>query len=233
MNDDGSSWMGPLTIGQPGTLQNSQCTLNAGASSASGSGTNLTVNLALTFQPGFTGLKNNFMLANDVVNNLTSGFQNRGSWTPAPITAPSAVSVTPSSGSGSGPQTFSYLYSDTSGYQNIYLVQTILNTTPNWPGSCGTMYIAASSSLYLMNDNGSSWMGPLTIGQPGTLQNSQCTLNAGASSASGSGTNLTVNLALTFQPGFTGLKNNFMIADDVVNNLTSGFQNRGTWTPSP
>jgi hypothetical protein len=233
ISDDGSSWMGPLTIGQAGTLQNSQCTLNAGASSASGSGTNLMVNLALTFQPGFTDLQNNFMLANDVANNLTSGFQKRGSWTPAPITAPLAVSVTPSSGGGSGPQTFSYHYSDTSGYQNIYLVQTILNTTPNWPGSCGTMYIAASSSLYLMSDNGSSWMGPLTIGQPGTLQNSQCTLNVGASSASGSGTTLTVNLALTFQPVFSGSLNNFMLAVDVVDNLTSGFQSRGTWTPSP
>jgi hypothetical protein len=84
-----------------------------------------------------------------------------------------------------------------------------------------------------MKDDGSGWMGPLTIGQPGSLQNSQCTLDAGASSASGSGTNLTVNLVLTFQPGFTGLKNNFMIANDVMNNVTSGLQNLGTWTPSP
>ena len=151
---------GPLTIGQPGTLQNSQCTLDAGASSASGSGTNLTVNVALTFQPGFTGLKNNFMLAEDVANNVSSGLQNRGTWTAGSVTAPSAVSVTPNSGSGLGPQTFSYLYSDTSGYQNIYLVQTILNTTATWPGSCGTMYIAGSSSLYLMKDDGSSWLGP-------------------------------------------------------------------------
>ena len=233
MKDDGSGWLGPVTIGQSGTLQNSQCTLNAGSSSASGSGTNLTVNLALTFQPGFIGLKNNFMLAYDVTNNLTSGLQNRGTWTPSPVTAPSAVSVTPNSGSGSGPQTFSYQYSEGSGYQNIYLVQTILNTTATWPGSCGTMYITAGSSLYLMKDDGSGWLGPVTIGQPGTLQNSQCTLDAGASSASGSGTNLTVNVALTFQPSFIGLKNNFMLANDVTNNLTSGLQNRGTWTPSP
>ena len=230
MSDDGGSWLGPVAIGQPGTLQNSQCTLNAGASSASGSGTNLTVNLAVTFRPGFTGLKNNFMLAYDVMNNLTSGLQNRGTWTPNSLVAPSSVSVTPGSGTGLGPQTFSYRYSDTSGYPNIYLVQTILNTTLSWPGSCGTMYIAPSGSLYLMSDDGGSWLGPLTIGQPGTLQNSQCTLNAGASSASGSGTNLTVNLVLTFQPGFTGLKNNFMLAYDVMNNLTSDLQNRGAWT---
>jgi hypothetical protein len=41
-----------------------------------------------------------------------------------------------------------------------------------------------------------------------------------------------VNLALTFQSGFIGQKNNFMLAYDVVNNLTSGLQSRGTWTPS-
>ena len=81
-----------------------------------------------------------------------------------------------------------------------------------------------------MKDDGSGWLSPVTIGQPGTLQNSQCTLDVGASSASGSGTNLTVNLAFSFQPGFVGLKNHYMRADDTVNNLTSGWQNRGTWT---
>ena len=144
----------------------------------------------------------------------------------------SVVSATPNSGSGLGPQTFSYLFSDTSGYQNISVVQTVLNTSGNLPGSCSTMFQPASSGLYLMNDAGSSWMGPLTIGQPGTLQNSKCTLNAGASSASGSGINLTVNLGLTFQPTFLGLQNNFTLAEDTVNNLTSGWQSEGTWTPN-
>ena len=45
--------------------------------------------------------------------------------TPQP---PAAVSVTPNSGIGTGPQTFTYLYSDSAGYQNIYLVQQMLNT---------------------------------------------------------------------------------------------------------
>jgi hypothetical protein len=145
---------------------------------------------------------------------------------------PSVVSVTPGIGSGLGPKIFSYLYSDASGYQNISVVQTILNTTSNLMGSCGTKFQPASSSLYLIKDDGSSWLGPLMIGQPGTLQNSQCVLNAGASSATGSGTNLTVNLDFTFQPDFIGLKNHFMLAEDTVNNLTSGLQNRGTWIPS-
>ena len=107
MKDDGSSWMGPMPIGQPGTLQNSQCTLDVGASSATGAGTNLTVNLVLSFSSTFTGTKNEYMQAQDVADNLSSGFQNLGSWTPNAITAvPAAVSVTPGSGSGTGPQTF-------------------------------------------------------------------------------------------------------------------------------
>ena len=145
---------------------------------------------------------------------------------------PVAVSVTPSSGSGLGPQTFSYLYSDGSGYQNISFAESILGTTSNLAGSCSTMYVPATSSVYLMNDAGGSWLGPLTIGHSGTLQNSQCTLNAQTSSASGSGTSLTVNLALSFQPTFIGLLNNFMLAQDTVNNFTSGVQNLGTWTAS-
>ena len=145
---------------------------------------------------------------------------------------PVAVSVTPSSGSGLGPQTFSYLYTDGSGYQNISFAESILGTSANLTGSCSTMYVPATSGVYLMNDAGGSWLGPLKIGQSGTLQNSQCTLNAQTSSASGSGTSLTVNLALSFQPTFIGLLNNFMHAQDTVNNFTSGVQNRGTWTAS-
>ena len=148
----------------------------------------------------------------------------------AQVTAPSTISVAPNSGSGLGLQIFTYLYSDASGYQSISDVQTILNNAPNLPASCATMYAPPNGNLYLAKDDGSGWMGPVTISQPGTLQNSQCTLNSGASSASGSGTNLTVNLAVSFQPTFTGLKNNFMLAEDTVNNLTSGFQDRGTWS---
>ncbi len=227
--DDGSGFLGPMTLGQPGTLQNSQCTLDAGASSASGSGTNLTLNLALSFQPSFVGLKNHYMRAADGVNNLDSGWQLGGTWAPGPPAMPSAVSVSPSFGWGTS-QTFTYLYSDASGYQNISNVFTILNTTESYVSSCTTMYLPASGNLYLAQDTGSGWLGPVTIGQPGTLQNSQCTLDAAASSASGSETNLTVNLELSFSSSFVGLKNHYMRAADGVNNLDSGWQLGGTWT---
>ena len=66
------------------------CTLSVRSSRGSGSGTVLNGGLVLTFQPGFIGLKNNFMLACDVsAQPHRSGLPNRGTWTPSPDTAPS------------------------------------------------------------------------------------------------------------------------------------------------
>jgi len=79
--DGGGTFVGSgASLGVPGTLTNSQCTLNAGASSVSGSGSNLTVNLALTLKPAFAGGKSTFA---GVINNVNvfSGWQAMGSWT--------------------------------------------------------------------------------------------------------------------------------------------------------
>ena len=66
-------------------------------------------------------------------------------------------------------------------------------------------------------------------GVTGTVSNSQCAVDGGASSFSGSGSNLTVTMALTFKPAFSGAKNIYM---DVVNNgsVASGWQAKGAWT---
>ena len=168
LNDAGTSFLGPVTLGAAGTLQNSQCSVNLGSSSASGTGTSLSVNLAITFMSAFQGKQTISMYAADNLG-LTSGWQNMGTWT-VPYQIPSAVMVTPSSGSGTS-QTFSYLYSDAAGYQNISDVETILNNSLAYLGSCGPLYVPASHSLYLAKDEGSGWLGPVTIGQPGTLQN--------------------------------------------------------------
>jgi len=60
------------------------------------------------------------------------------------------------------------------------------------------------------------------------LQNSQCTVNTAPSSASGSGNNLTLNLALSFQPAFAGSKNIYL--DAYAGGLDSGWQQKGSWT---
>jgi hypothetical protein len=59
------------------------------------------------------------------------------------------------------------------------------------------------------------------------MQNSQCAVNAGASSVTTSGNNLILNLTLTFKPAFAGSKNIYMEAHNAT--LDSGWVDVGAW----
>jgi hypothetical protein len=221
-SDSAASWLTPVTLGQSGSVQNSQCAINAAASSASGSGTNLTVNLALTFQTSFSGTRNIYMEAYDGAD---SGWQQKGTWS-VPATVFGPVSVTPSSGSGSS-QTFAFAFSDPSGYAAISSVSIVINSALSGVSGCYLLYYRASKALYLANDTGTAWLPAITVGQSGTLQNSQCAVSGAGSSGSASGTNLTLNLAITFQSAFKGTRNVYM---EVYDGADSGWQQKGTWT---
>jgi hypothetical protein len=213
-----------------GTLQNSQCSANVGSSSVSGSGNNLTTNLAITFTSSFAGTQITFMKADDN-GGLTSGWKVLGSWSiPLAVNQPPAVvSVTPGSGSGLGPQTFSFVYSDPNGFAYLNTVSALFSPAGSGSNSCYLLYVRPVNSLYLLNDAGTSWLGPMTPGAAGTLQNSQCSVNVGGSSVSGSGNNLTTNLAITFTSSFAGTQTTFMKADDN-GGLTSGWKVLGSWS---
>ena len=78
-----------------GTLQNSQCGIALGSSTAVTSGNTLTLTLAVTFTPAFAGSQTIFMYATN--GTQTSGWQTRGSWTVPASATPvvTADSVTP------------------------------------------------------------------------------------------------------------------------------------------
>jgi hypothetical protein len=213
-----------------GTLQNSQCSVDAAASSFAAGGNTLTVSLALTFKPAFAGAKTNFMTVSDMLNQ-TPGWLAKGTWTVTGGVAnlpPTANSVTPASGSGSS-QTFTYSFSDPNGFADIVAAEMLIHATLSASNSCFMHYDRASNHLFLVNDSGVGSTGPVTLGVVGTLQNSQCIVNAGASSVTPSGNNLTVNVALTFKPAFSGVKTNFMTVSDTLNQ-TPGWLAKGIWT---
>jgi large repetitive protein len=135
--------------------------------------------------------------------------------------------VRPASGVGSS-QKFAFTFSDPSGYASIQSAQILISSSFSTPGSCFLYFNRANNALYLTNDAANAWQSPITLGTTGTLQNSQCTISTGASSASGSGTTLTLNLSVTFKAAFSGAKNLYM---EVANSAgDSGWQQRGTWT---
>jgi len=221
-NDTATAWLAPVTLGSSSTLQNSQCSISAAGSSVSTAGSNLTLNLPITFLYAFNGAKNVYM---EVYDTQDSGWQQKGTWTVSAVQVMGPVSATPNSGSGSS-QTFAFSFYDPNGVSAIGSASIIIGGNLSGSGSCYLFYGASANSIYLANDAGTAWLSPVVAGQSGTLQNSQCTVNAAASSVSASGNNLTLNLALTFR-SYSGSKNIYMMLYDGQN---SGWLQKGTWT---
>ena len=193
------------------------------------SGNTLTLNVPMTFKPAFAGAKNIYLHAVDV-SGANSGWQSLGAWTVAGDSGtPTAVSVTPNSGSGNS-QTFALQYSDTAGAASLQQVWVYFNATLANPASnaCMLYYNTATSQINLLNDN-ATVMDAGDSGTATTLQNSQCSLNVAAATVVPSGNTLTLNVTVTFKPAFTGAKNIYMHAVDVSGS-NSGWQQLGSWT---
>jgi hypothetical protein len=243
LNDEGTNWMS-RSLGS-GSLQNSSCSINLAGSSVSTSGSTLTLNLAVSFAPSFNGTKTVRMFAN-AAGSLSSGWQDRGTWTvnatlpsspqpsspppPEPSSTPtvqpgvSAVSMSPSTGSG-GSQAFSFQFSDSRGASNLLSEWVWFS---GGAGICMVYHERATNTVYLLNDAGTAWNARgLTSG--GSLQNSSCSVALGSSSVSASGNVLTLNLMMNFTSAFNGTKTVRMFAN-ALGGLSSGWQDRGTWT---
>ena len=229
LNDAGTAWSSPVAPGAAVTLSNSQCSINVSAASVTVSGTNLTLNLPVTFTAAYAGAKNTYMYA--AGSSADSGWQTLGSWTvPATIEVASDVSVTPSSGTGLQ-QTFALQYADSLGATDLTSVWVWFNSDFNSvsaANSCMIYYTRATNQLYFLNDAGTAWSAPVAPGAAVTLSNSQCSVNVAAASVTVSGTNLTLNLPVTFAPAYAGAKNTYMYA--AGSSADSGWQTLGSWT---
>src|SRR5208282_2549253 len=177
LNDAATAWQGPLAAGTAGTLSNSQCTVNGAGTTASGSGPTLTLTLSVSATATFVGTQNIYLAAVDSEGS-NSGWQMRGTWTPAADTPPIAVSVSPTPASGTS-QTFTAMYSTQNGKPSTDLsaVWFEVNTRNSNLSACEVEYYQPTNSLYLHNDGAVGWQGPLVAGTAGTLANSQCTVN--------------------------------------------------------
>ena len=230
-NDAGTAWSAPLTIGVAGTASNTRCTLNAGTSMAVMAGNNLTLTVAITFTATIKG-STNVYLSDVGFTEQTSASIQEGTWTPSPLAAPpTIVSLTPGSGAGTS-VTFNAVYSDPNGAGDLNTLLLQMNTTQSGVNACYVYYQPLGNHLFLANNAG-TWITPaLTPGVAGTASNSQCTLNAAASSVTMAGNNLTLNVALTFLGTFVDSRNVYLDAVDF-SGLGSGWVKEGAFTPNP
>jgi probable HAF family extracellular repeat protein len=201
-------------------LSNSQCSVSI-SGSVSGNGNTLTLPINFIFSPTFGGNKVIYVAARDTAQN-NSGWQALGTWgVPGVTTSPTAaVSVAPGRGSGMT-QTFAFTFSDTKGWQDLGVVDILINNFLDGRNACYIAYSRPYNTLYLVNDAGTALL-------PG-LSNSQCSVSM-AGAAAGSSNTLTLTLNITFSSSFDGNRVIYTAARDFLDANTSGWQALGSWT---
>lgn len=148
---------------------------------------------------------------------------------PTPNSTPQAVSIAPSSGTVpiNTPATFTSVYSDADGWQNLAKAELLINTSTTTKNCSYVSYNQNTNKLYLRNDKGTGWLGGFTPGSAGIIQNSYVSLDCSKSTISGSGTTLSVTWSVTFKSTFTGTKNLYLYVTDDKN-ASQGWVNKGT-----
>jgi hypothetical protein len=229
LRDNAGNWLTGAAPGSTATQSNSQCSLSLAGSSVAISGTNLTMNVAMTFAAPYAGSKNTYLYASSV-SGISLNWQQRGTWTIATGGGGTLTAgpVTPNAGSGAA-QLFSAQYSDSAGATDLAYVYLKFDTAaPGGTNTCMVRYDRAAATLSLRDDAG-VWQTPQPFALGGTQQNAQCAVNFSASSASLSGQTLTLNVAMSFKVAYAGAKNIYAYASTIAGAITN-WQQSGTWT---
>jgi hypothetical protein len=207
-NDAGTAPAGSATVGSNTTLQNSQCSVSAGASMLSVTGNSVSLHLSLTYKPAFASLgagatKYVSVSAVDTQGKTLSAPQ-AATWTLSVQQPPAVVSLSPSSGQGAS-ATFALTVSDPAGASDLATVQFLVGSSTSLANACAVTYIAQQNQFALSSDSGATYVGALTPGQASTISNSQCTLSGAGSSVQLSGKNLVMTVSLQFNSAFSAL----------------------------
>lgn len=223
-------FVGPVTPGSASSvLQGSHCALNTAGSSVAGSGSSLTVNLAVVFKAAAT--RNLYMRALDT-SNFDTGWVQRGTWTQAAAALPSMV-VSPASGNGST-RTFVLTYGDPPGFAGSPLgwEQFLVAAATDGGGQpfCFVHYDRAGNGLWMYSSDVGFFLGPVAPGvASNALDSSACTVNTAGTTVQNVAGSLVINVPVNLKAPMSGAKNTYMRSHDALNR-DSGFLQKGTWT---
>jgi len=227
VNDAGTALLPGLLVNGTGSLSNSQCTITN--PTVSGTGNTMTLTMNMSFPTTFAGYKVFYMAVRDSLEN-NSGWQPVASWAVPPMTttSPRVTGMTPGRGSGTSGQV-TFQFSDSHGWQNLGVVNMLLNTALDGRHACYMAYARTINVLYLVNDAGDGLLPGLVVNGTGSLSNSQCTITN--PTVSGSGNTMTLQMNIAYGASFNGNRIWYLAARDVLEN-NSGWQAAGTW-PAP
>lgn len=230
LRDDANSvWLGGYAPGSNYIIENSQAKLNCSHTTVRGSGNTLTVKFNVTFKPSYSSKTYyTFLKIVDDIG-LLQGWLVEGTFTVN--YKPTVGTITPSSGNAQieVPVTFITTYSDGDGFQHMYYIYFLMNTSTSGSNCLYAYYNQHTNKLYLRNDANSSWLGGYPPGSSYVIENSYAKLNCASTSVSGLETTLTVNWSVALKFPSVGTKNTYLrVTDDV--SASSGWIKKGTWT---
>jgi sugar lactone lactonase YvrE len=139
---------------------------------------------------------------------------------------PTPAAANPANGSGSS--TFTFTFDDPRGWQDLGVVNILINSALDGRQACYLAFSRPANTLYLVNDAGSGLLPGAALNASGRTENSQCVVTWGAPAVAGSGNRLSLTLTLAFKPVFAGNKIIYLAARDVAEN-NSGWQPLGVW----
>ena len=139
---------------------------------------------------------------------------------------PSFVSLTPAAATGPN-VSFTITVTDPDGGKDVSYVQFAAADYLGAP-SCQVYADLRANWIWLLNDNGTAWLGPVTAGGAIPVSNSRCSVDASRSSFMTSGTTATVTLRMT-AGALTGAKQVFVSAGDSAG-LAMAWTKGGAWT---
>ncbi|MEK9148764.1 MAG: hypothetical protein AAB267_01815, partial [Candidatus Desantisbacteria bacterium] len=227
-DDANTSWLGGFDPGSANVIENSYAKLSCASTSASGSGTTLTINWSVMIKKPFTGTKNTYLYVKDDLN-AYQGWTKKGSWT-IPNNSPTTGTITPSSGSSQPDQTVSFTttFSDPDTWLNIQFAEFLVNTSTSGSNCLYVRYNQNTNKLLLRNNANSSWLGGYSPGSSNIIENSYAKLNCASTTITGSNTTLTVNWSVTFKSTFSGIKNTYLYVKDDAGSYKN-WTKVGTW----
>lgn len=230
LNDAGNNWVGSARMGEAKTLSNNQCILDAARSSAWAHATRMSIRVHVSFRPGFGGAKSLLMYVQDRAGTI-AGWQLRGGWTVPNLAGnvqPAVTYFQPNS--GTFPSTLFVVRAvDANQATDIKELHLLANESLSYPNSCYVVYNQQTNQLKLLNDTTTVFLGPVTPGVSGTLENSSCLLSAGYSAATKSGDSLTLSVYLSFKDTAAGGNNLWTLVSDQSNAFL-GWQSQGSFT---
>jgi len=226
-NDENTEWIGGFAPGSNVQLTNSNITLDVSQTTVVTTTTQVRITWRFAAKQPTTSVNwTSYLKAVDSLSQST-GWVSRG--TRRINMFPNVGGLTPASGTIAVgvPQTFTVTYSDEDGTDTLTLAFIrVTMQAPPYTEQFRACYKATTNEVFVYN--GSAWLGPLQMGQPGTLETDYVRLDVGASSVSTTAKIMTVNWRLTFKAGSEGAKDIWGYIYDNQN-FQDGFVLIGQW----